>query len=250
LWAACAHSGPAFGDGIRAFGDGIRAFGDGIRAFGDGIRAFGDGIRAFAGGIRAFVTAIRGRPFAHSRPPFADGYSRIRGRHSQTAMTRYLVSPRTLSFIIDGDQVLLLRGAPTKRLWANRLNAVGGHVELGEDVYAAAVREMQEETGLEVKDVRLRGVVHVAPHPSQGTGDAGVGVILFVFTATPAGGTLHPSTEGALEWHPIAGVRAGAIPDMMADLQQLLPQALAAQTPFFAGMTHDAASRPHVHFSG
>ncbi len=161
-------------------------------------------------------------------------------------MNRYLVSPRTLSFIIDGDQVLLLRGAPTKRLWANRLNGVGGHVELGEDIHRAAVREMQEETGLEVQDVRLRGVVHVAPHPSQGTGDANVGVVLFVFTAAPAGGTLHPSAEGSLEWHPIADVNAGAIPDLMADLQQFLPRALAASAPFVAGMTHDADGRPLV----
>ncbi len=157
---------------------------------------------------------------------------------------RYLVSPRTLSFIIDGDRVLLLRGAPTKRLWANRLNAVGGHVEAGEDIYTAAVREVQEETGLDVTDVRLRGVVHVAPHPSQGTGDANVGVILFVFTATPAGGTLRSSAEGTLEWHAIAGVCAGGVPDLMEDLEQLLPRALAAQVPFMACMTHDAAGHP------
>jgi 8-oxo-dGTP diphosphatase len=165
-------------------------------------------------------------------------------------MTRYLVSPRTLSFIIDGDQVLLLRGAPTKRLWANRLNGVGGHVELGEDVCAAAVREMQEETGLEVKDVRLRAVVHVAPHPSQGTGRSDVGVMLFIFTAALAGGTLRASAEGTLEWHPIADVRGGAIPDLMVDLQLLLPQALTAGVPFVASVTYDADGKVTVDTSG
>lgn len=155
-------------------------------------------------------------------------------------MGRYLVSPRTLSFIVDEDRVLLLRGAPAKRLWANRLNGVGGHVEPGEDVYTAAVREVQEETGLAVKDVRLRGVVHVAPHPAQGAGSPDVGVMLFVFTAALAGGTLRASAEGTLEWHPIADVRAGTIPDLMEDLQLLLPRALAARVPFVAHMTYDA----------
>ncbi len=159
-------------------------------------------------------------------------------------MGRYLVSPRTLNFIIDGDRVLLLRGAPTKRLWANRLNAVGGHVEAGEDIYAAAVREIHEETGLDVTGVRLRGIVHVAPHPSQGTGDANVGVMLFVFTATPAGGTLCASAEGTLEWHAMADVAAGVIPNMMDDLQLLLGRTLAARTPFFVHMTFDAAGQP------
>lgn len=159
-------------------------------------------------------------------------------------MGRYLVSPRTLSFIIDGDRVLLLRGAPTKRLWANRLNAVGGHVEAGEDIYTAAVREVQEETGLDVTGVRLRGIVHVAPHPSQGTGDANVGVMLFVFTATPAGGTLRSSAEGTLEWHAIADVAAGVVPDLMEDLHLLLGRALAARAPFFDHMTFDAAGQP------
>ena len=42
---------------------------------------------------------------------------------------RYQVVPRTLCFIIHDDDVLLLRGAPTKRIWPNKYNGVGGHVE-------------------------------------------------------------------------------------------------------------------------
>ena len=32
---------------------------------------------------------------------------------------RFSVIPRSLIFINRGDQILLLRGAPNKRLWAN-----------------------------------------------------------------------------------------------------------------------------------
>jgi len=45
---------------------------------------------------------------------------------------RYAIIPRTLIFITregpSGLEVLLIKGAPTKRLWANRYNGVGGHV--------------------------------------------------------------------------------------------------------------------------
>jgi 8-oxo-dGTP diphosphatase len=47
---------------------------------------------------------------------------------------RYVCIPRTLIFITRGDKVLLLKGAANKRIWANKYNGVGGHVERGEDV--------------------------------------------------------------------------------------------------------------------
>ena len=42
---------------------------------------------------------------------------------------RYTVIPRTLCFVTRGDRVLLLRGALTKRIWANKYNGIGGDVE-------------------------------------------------------------------------------------------------------------------------
>ena len=98
----------------------------------------------------------------------------------QKSAHRYRAVPRTLSFITHGDEMLLLRGAPTKRLWPNKYNGVGGHVEAGEDIYTSALREMKEETGLEVTDARLRGVINI---------DVGqeTGIVVFVFTARATG---------------------------------------------------------------
>ncbi|MDP3183744.1 MAG: NUDIX domain-containing protein, partial [Anaerolineales bacterium] len=56
---------------------------------------------------------------------------------------RYMLIPRTLIFLRRGDSVLLIKGAPHKRLWANKYNGVGGHLERGEDVLSAARRELQ-----------------------------------------------------------------------------------------------------------
>ena len=57
---------------------------------------------------------------------------------------RYQLIPRTLIFLTRGESVLLLKGAPNKRIWANRYNGVGGHIERGEDAHTAARRELLE----------------------------------------------------------------------------------------------------------
>src|SRR5512136_575503 len=106
---------------------------------------------------------------------------------------RYTVIPRTLVFITRGDHILLLRGAPSKRIWANRYNGIGGHIERDEDIYCAALREIREETGLDVEGLRLVGLINV-------DGDQPTGIMLFVFTAQSRSGAPVPSEEGTLEW--------------------------------------------------
>ncbi len=87
---------------------------------------------------------------------------------------RYQAIPRTLIFITSmhpqtgAQEVLLLKGAPTKRLWANKYNGLGGHVEADEDLYAAALREVNEETGLSLSQLTLRGVIrHIRTYTSR-----------------------------------------------------------------------------------
>ena len=104
---------------------------------------------------------------------------------------RYMLIPRTAIFVRRGEKYLLIKGAPTKRLWAGKYNGIGGHVERGENILFSAQRELLEETGLQA-DLWLCGTVIV---------DAGeTGICLFVFCGENAQGEIKASEEGAVEW--------------------------------------------------
>ncbi|HEX5504568.1 MAG TPA: NUDIX domain-containing protein [Thermomicrobiales bacterium] len=131
------------------------------------------------------------------------------------ARGRYTVIPRTLVFLRHGDDVLLLRGAPTKRLWANRYNGLGGHVEPGETVEAAARREVREESGIaEIDDFALRALVNLAGEPH--------GVLLCVFTGTVRSRAVVPSAEGVPEWVPVADLDRVDLVDDPAVIARIL----------------------------
>lgn len=149
---------------------------------------------------------------------------------------RYKLIPRVLCFVTHGADVLLLKGAPDKRLWADRYNGLGGHLERGEGAAAAARREILEEAGLRVRALRLRGVVTIHTGEPDGIG-------LYVFTAEALSRDFTPSPEGALAWVPAARV---AEYDLVEDLFTLLPRVLAMTAddpPFSASYTYDAHDR-------
>ena len=156
------------------------------------------------------------------------------------AQGRYTVIPRTAIFLRRGESYLLLKGAPTKRLWANKYNGLGGHIEKGENILAAAKRELLEETGLE-SNLWLCGTVIV---------DAGeTGICLFLFSGDCPEGEPHASPEGLAEW-----ISYDAIPDLpvVEDLPVLLAKIHYMQRgdpPFFAWSHYDEGEKLVVEFA-
>jgi 8-oxo-dGTP diphosphatase len=153
----------------------------------------------------------------------------------------YRVIPRTLTFLYHQAEVLLLRGAPTKRLWPNQYNGIGGHIQPGEDIQKAALREIHEETGFsDIPSLTMRGVLHIPAEPAAG-------ILIFIFTATlirkP---TARPSHEGIPEWLAWRTLPSDAL---VPDLPILLPyvERRMADGIFFTGTYHtDSSDALHI----
>lgn len=150
---------------------------------------------------------------------------------------RWTTIPRTLSFVLNGGDVLLMKRASHKRVFPNQYNGLGGHIERDEDPASGALREIAEESGLAAHSLRLRSIHNI---------DAGesAGIILFVYTAiSDRRDFQRHSDEGALEWVPTESLSEL---DLVEDLPQLLPRILAMsddEQPMHVHVSYDDADQ-------
>lgn len=146
---------------------------------------------------------------------------------------RWLTIPRTLCFVLNGNDILLMKRAPHRRIFPNQYNGLGGHIERDEDPLTGARREVLEESGLEIHDLRLCSIHNI---------DAGqdTGIMLFVYTAISDNREfVDDSNEGTLEWIPISQLDKY---DLVEDLPIVLPRILKLsdnEAPFSVHVSYD-----------
>ncbi len=99
-------------------------------------------------------------------------------------------------FIRRGDQLLMLKRSARKKYAPSCIHPVGGKVDPNENPYEAATREVLEETGLTIKDLRLEAVLlDIQPVP-----DEPYNWLVYHFSADYQSGMLIDTDEGELIW--------------------------------------------------
>ena len=137
--------------------------------------------------------------------------------HNQKILPdRYQVVPRTLIFVMNKDEILLIKGASDKKIWPGLYNGIGGHIERGEDVLTAAKRELFEESGIKNIDLELRAVIFIDVEEKQG-------ISMFVFSGQTDSKQTTSSDEGLLEWIQLDQLTKKTL---VEDLYQLIPLVL------------------------
>ena len=113
-----------------------------------------------------------------------------------------------LGFILSPDKQRVLmvhRISRSSDEQFGKYNGLGGHMERDEDIASALVREIREESGLEVVRMSLRGSINWT-----GFGPKGEDWIGFVFLVEETRGEpVMRNEEGPLEW-----VEIGRIPSL------------------------------------
>lgn len=114
-----------------------------------------------------------------------------------------------MCMICDGDRILVEdRRDPG---WPG-ITFPGGHVEPGESFVTSVIREVKEETGLDIADVQLCGVKHFT------RADGAYRYIVLFFKTGTYSGTLRSSGEGEVFWIPRSELGHYTLAEGFADM--------------------------------
>lgn len=119
-------------------------------------------------------------------------------------------------FIRKGNKYLMLHRNPSKRIMPDVWMAPGGHREFNEGLFACARREVLEETGLKIKNLRIKATGCAYLHDLKEEF-----FFHFVF-ADYAGGRLKQKIDdGEFVW--LTKSQILKLPNLLAELKRVLP---------------------------
>ena len=108
--------------------------------------------------------------------------------------------PRTENVILtnmcliedDQGQIVMQIRDPERYAWSGAA-LPGGHIEAGESLHEAVVREVYEETGLTISNPRLVGMKHW--HTKEG-----IRYLVFLYRTSEFTGEIRSTEEGEIKW--------------------------------------------------
>lgn len=122
-------------------------------------------------------------------------------------------------FVQKDGEYLMLHRHPTKKIMPNVWMAPGGKRNFNEGLFACAKREIREETGLEIKNLKVKVIGNAYIE------DLDLELYFHFLTAEWAGGELTPETEiGELVW--LAPRKIFELDNLLAELKEVLPHVL------------------------
>jgi len=120
-------------------------------------------------------------------------------------------------FVKKDGKYLMLHRSPTKRIMPDVWMAPGGHREFNEGLLACTRREVLEETGLTIKNIRIRATGNAYLK------DLDEEFYFHFLVADYAGGTLVPLVkDGEFKW--LTPEEILTLPTLLAELKYVLTQ--------------------------
>ena len=119
-------------------------------------------------------------------------------------------------FVKKGDKYLLLHRSPQKRILPDVWMAPGGHREFNEGLFECARREVREETGLEITNIRVKvtGNAYLKDLDEE--------FYFHMLVADYAGGELRPKVDdGEFVW--LTEKEIMQLPTLLAELKFVIP---------------------------
>jgi len=137
-----------------------------------------------------------------------------------------------------GDKFLVLKRSLNKKIDPGKLHFSGGKVDPNEEPLCAAQRELFEETGLKVDNIRLEAVItELSPYQH------GENWLVFYFSGIYKSGKLKESPEGEFLWlnkKEIIDQRQNLIPSVRVIIDYILD---INQGTVFASFIHDGLEK-------
>ncbi|HEY2003523.1 MAG TPA: NUDIX domain-containing protein [Candidatus Saccharimonadia bacterium] len=139
-------------------------------------------------------------------------------------------------FIRKDDKYLVLHRSPQKTFAPDVIHPVGGKIDPNEDPFTTAEREVLEEAGVQVKNMRLEAVINeLLPPPRRD-----YNWLIFHFTADYAGGDVVTTEEGELVWMTADEIKASRLfPSVRPLIDKILNPNAGTVFATFAYNEHD-----------